>query len=108
MFLATEVSAIGAESRAIGCRVEPYWIKAAPLRAAPLARRQRRALPWRPARRTPGHTPARSRSKPAHNAQPVAMCSRLPRRISVPGHGRRLKGAYGVARDRRSRRPLTR
>jgi hypothetical protein len=31
-------------------------IKAAP--AAPLARRQRRALPWRPARRTPGHTVA--------------------------------------------------
>jgi len=29
-------------------------IKAAP-HAAPLARRQRRALPWRPARRTPGH-----------------------------------------------------
>ncbi len=26
------------------CRVEPYWIKAAP--AAPLARRKRRALPW--------------------------------------------------------------
>jgi hypothetical protein len=32
------------------------WIKAAP--AAPLARRQRRALPWRPARRTPGRRSA--------------------------------------------------
>ena len=29
---------------AFRCRVEPYWIKAAP--PAPLARRQRRAQPW--------------------------------------------------------------
>ena len=47
--------------------------------AAPLARRQRRALPWRPARRTPGHTrrharsrpPTRPRSPGAHRVRPA-------------------------------------
>src|SRR5436190_21495886 len=34
-----------ASVRALRCRIMPYWIKAAP--AAPLARRQRRALPWK-------------------------------------------------------------
>ena len=41
-------------------------IKAAP--SAPLARRQRRALPWRPARRTPGHTPATHADQDGTNA----------------------------------------
>ena len=33
-----------ASASAIRCRIMPYWVKAAP-HAAPLARRQRRALP---------------------------------------------------------------
>jgi len=48
--LSASASACGSPLR---CRIKPYWIKAAP-QAAPLARRQRRALRWNAARRTPG------------------------------------------------------
>jgi hypothetical protein len=48
------------DSRTSYCTAESdgIWIKAAP--AAPLARRQRRPQPWRPARRTPGHAQSSS------------------------------------------------
>ena len=51
------------------CRIEPFWIKAAP-HAAPLARRQ--PLPrglGGPGRRTPGHTGSTRRSRPLTRTQ---------------------------------------
>jgi len=47
--------------------------------AARLARRQRRALPWEAARRTPGHMPAGYADRLTRHAD-----SRLPRRITGP------------------------
>jgi hypothetical protein len=45
--------------------------KAAP--AAPLAERQRRALPWRPARRTPGPLPGTRQIGRTHSRTPDAF-----------------------------------
>jgi hypothetical protein len=53
------------------CRIKPYLIKGAP--AAPLARRQRRALPWKPARRTPGRIPV---GRPDQNGSATASSVR--------------------------------
>ena len=58
----------------VHCRITPYGIKAAP--AAPLARRKRRALPWRPAHRTPGHA--------ARLARSVQLIRRVGRKGPVP------------------------
>ena len=86
------------------CRVEPYLIKrrrcAAP---CPAALRAGRAAPTAPTRRgAPGHPGRTHRSGQLirRRAIPRQAWGRLPRRISVPSHGRRLKGACGVACDR--------
>jgi hypothetical protein len=63
----TEGGEVTAEECCIAprCRVEPFLDQGGAWRrlAAPLARRQRRALPWEAARRTPGHARQRHRSK---------------------------------------------
>ena len=67
------------EASAIRCRIVPYWIKAAP-RAAPLARRQRRALPWEARPPHAGPQPQGGQIEMAHTShRPGAARSRLPR-----------------------------
>jgi hypothetical protein len=76
-------------SRPLHCRIEPF-IGSRRRLAALLARRQRRALPWRPARRTPGH-PQGSKINSAH-ATPVvpALASGPQRRVSCGAAAMRL------------------
>ena len=95
------------------CRIRPYWIKRR--LAAPLARRQRRALPWeaRPPHAGPPHAgpPDHSSSSPAHRRMrsgPVPSCE--PPRTTRRDDSRRgswrpdlSQLSHGLAGRRRTR-----
>jgi hypothetical protein len=98
---------LSTQHTALHCRIERYGIKAAP--AAPLARRQRRAQPWRgppgARRATRGRRPDQDRSLNARDEYSAQPLTSLP--IVQLAAAASMAALRAVASDR-LRRPSTR
>jgi hypothetical protein len=80
------------------CRIKPYLIKAAPLRPAALGSGCGLGRPTRPG--APGnsaHDPMITQASRQHHGARSELSSSA---CQCPSRGHRVKGAYGVARDR--------
>jgi hypothetical protein len=81
------------------CRIEPYLIKAAPLRSAAPGHARTGLRPWGadPARRA-GHLASIHRSdRLIGNTDGRGEFGPSSSAYQCPSHGRRVKGAYGIA-----------